>query len=51
MGEGKRREVYYAGGLVNGAWVIGLFGDVDTELSIKFDGDEGIQLLAPSSRQ
>lgn len=50
----SERDVYYAGGLVNGAWVLGLFGDVGTEISIKFDGDEGllaaykeIQLLAP----
>lgn len=39
---------------MNGAWVMGLFGDVGTEISIRFDGDEGllaaykeIQLLAP----
>jgi 3-aminobutyryl-CoA ammonia-lyase len=47
-------DVHYAGGLVNGAWIIGLFGDVGTELAVRFDGDEGllaaykgIQLLAP----
>ena len=50
----SEKDVHYAGGLVNGAWVIGLFGDVGTELATRFDGDEGllaaykeIQLLAP----
>ena len=50
----SEKDVHYADGLVNGAWVIGLFGDVGTELAIRFDGDEGllaaykeIQLLAP----
>ena len=50
----SEKDVHYAGGLVNGAWVLGLFGDVGTEISIRFDGDEGllaaykeIQLLAP----
>jgi len=50
----SEKDVHYAGGLVNGAWVLGLFGDVGTEVSIRFDGDEGllaaykeIQLLAP----
>ncbi|MFC1914937.1 hotdog domain-containing protein [Chloroflexota bacterium] len=50
----SEKDVHYAGGLVNGAWVMGLFGDVGTEISIRFDGDEGllaaykeIQLLAP----
>ena len=36
------KDVHYAGGLVNGAWVLGLFGDVATEISIRFDGDEGL---------
>ncbi|MBA7693178.1 3-aminobutyryl-CoA ammonia lyase [subsurface metagenome] len=50
----SEKDVHYAGGLVNGAWVLGLFGDVGTEISIRYDGDEGllaaykeIQLLAP----
>jgi len=50
----SEKDVHYAGGLVNGAWVLSLFGDVGTEVSIRFDGDEGllaaykeIQLLAP----
>jgi 3-aminobutyryl-CoA ammonia-lyase len=50
----SEKDVHYAGGLVNGAWVLGLFGDVATEVSIRFDGDEGllraykgVDLLAP----
>ncbi len=50
----SEKDVHYAGGLVNGAWVLGLFGDVATELSIRYDGDEGllraytsVDLLAP----
>lgn len=50
----SERDVHYAGGLVNGAWVLGLFGDIATELSIRYDGDEGllraytrVDLLAP----
>ena len=50
----SEKDVHYAGGLVNGAWVLSLFGDVATELCIRFDGDESllaayqeIQLLAP----
>ena len=50
----SEKDVHYAGGLVNGAWVLGLFGDVGTEASIRFDGDEGllraytsVDLLAP----
>jgi acyl-CoA hydrolase len=38
----NEKDVHYAGGLVNGAWVLGLFGDVATEISIRFDGDEGL---------
>ena len=38
----SEQDVHYAGGLVNGAWVISLFGDVGTELSIRYDGDEGL---------
>lgn len=38
----SERDVHYAGGLVNGAWVISLFGDVGTEIAIRYDGDEGL---------
>jgi 3-aminobutyryl-CoA ammonia-lyase len=47
-------HAHYAGNLVEGAYVVGLFGDVATELCIRIDGDEGlfasysdIQFLAP----
>jgi 3-aminobutyryl-CoA ammonia-lyase len=33
---------HYAGGLVDGAYVLGMFGDVATELCIRSDGDEGL---------
>ncbi len=35
-------EAHYAGALVDGAWGLGLFGDVATELCIVTDGDEGL---------
>jgi 3-aminobutyryl-CoA ammonia-lyase len=35
-------EAHYAGNLVDGAYVLGLFGDVATELAIRTDGDEGL---------
>jgi hypothetical protein len=35
-------HAHYAGNLVEGAFVLGLFGDVATELSIRIDGDEGL---------
>jgi 3-aminobutyryl-CoA ammonia-lyase len=45
---------HYAGGLVDGARILQLFGDVATELLIRLDGDEGlfrayesIEFLAP----
>ncbi|MCK5212504.1 MAG: 3-aminobutyryl-CoA ammonia lyase [Dehalococcoidia bacterium] len=38
----SEKDVHYAGGLVNGAYVLGLFGDVGTELMIRYDGDEGL---------
>ncbi|MBN1856449.1 MAG: 3-aminobutyryl-CoA ammonia lyase [Dehalococcoidia bacterium] len=44
----SEKDVHYAGGLVNGAYVLGLFGDVGTELMIRYDGDEGL-LAAYSS--
>src|SRR5262249_46173386 len=42
-----RRDVpyshaHYAGNLVDGAYVLGLFGDVATEVCIRTDGDEGL---------
>ena len=47
-------DAHYGGGLVDGARVMGLFGDVATELLIRHDGDEGlfraydsIEFLAP----
>lgn len=45
---------HYAGGLVDGARMLQLFGDVATELLIRHDGDEGlfrayesVEFLAP----
>ncbi|MBA2769949.1 MAG: 3-aminobutyryl-CoA ammonia-lyase [Sporichthyaceae bacterium] len=35
-------SAHYAGELVDGAYVLGLFGDVATELCIRTDGDEGL---------
>jgi 3-aminobutyryl-CoA ammonia-lyase len=35
-------HAHYAGGLVDGAYALGLFGDVATELCIRTDGDEGL---------
>ena len=35
-------DVHYAGDLVDGAHIMKLFGDVATELTIRFDGDEGL---------
>lgn len=35
-------HAHYAGNLVDGAYVLGLFGDVATELCIRIDGDEGL---------
>jgi len=47
-------HAHYAGNLVDGAYTLGLFGDVATELCITTDGDEGlfasysdVQFLAP----
>jgi 3-aminobutyryl-CoA ammonia-lyase len=33
---------HYAGNLVDGAWSLGRFGDVATEVCIRTDGDEGL---------
>jgi 3-aminobutyryl-CoA ammonia-lyase len=35
-------HAHYAGNLVDGAYVLGLFGDVATELCIRTDSDEGL---------
>ena len=35
-------HAHYAGNLVDGAYVLGLFGDVATEACIRTDGDEGL---------
>ncbi|WP_114906430.1 hotdog domain-containing protein [Ornithinimicrobium murale] len=47
-------HAHYAGDLVDGAYSLGLFGDVATELCIRTDGHEGlfasysdVQFLAP----
>ncbi len=47
-------DAHYAGNLVDGAKIVNLFGDVATELLIRYDGDEGlsrayssIEFLAP----
>jgi len=50
----KASDAHYAGGLVDGAKMLELFGDVATELLIRSDGDEGlfraydsVEFLAP----
>ncbi|MFN2586581.1 MAG: hotdog fold domain-containing protein [Actinomycetota bacterium] len=50
----SQADAHYGGGLVAGARLLELFGDVATELCIRSDGDEGlfagysdVQLLAP----
>ncbi len=47
-------DAHYGGNLVDGARMLGLFGDVATELLIRKDGDEGlfrayeeVEFLAP----
>ena len=35
-------DAHYGGDLVDGARILGLFGDVATELLIRTDGDEGL---------
>ena len=35
-------HAHYGGDLVDGAYVLGMFGDVATELCIRTDGDEGL---------
>ena len=48
-------DAHYGGGLVDGARILALFGDVATELLVRVDGDEGlfaaydeIRFLAPT---
>lgn len=47
-------DAHYGGALLDGAYVLGLFGDVATEMCLCTDGDEGllagyssVQFLAP----
>jgi 3-aminobutyryl-CoA ammonia-lyase len=47
-------DAHYGGNLIDGARMLGLFGDVATELLIRLDGDEGlfvaydgVEFLAP----
>jgi 3-aminobutyryl-CoA ammonia-lyase len=35
-------HAHYGGSLVDGAYVLGLFGDVATEIAIRTDGDESL---------
>ncbi|MGW4098234.1 MULTISPECIES: hotdog domain-containing protein [unclassified Mycobacterium] len=35
-------DAHYAGGLIDGAYVMRIFGEVATELSIVTEGDEGL---------
>ncbi len=35
-------HAHYAGNLVDGAYALGLFGDVATEVCVVVDGDEGL---------
>lgn len=48
------KDAHYGGGLVDGAHMLHLFGDLATELLIRYDGDEGlfagyeeVEFLAP----
>lgn len=50
----SQHDAHYGGGLVDGAKMLQLFGDVATELLIRHDGDEGlfvaydkVEFLAP----
>jgi len=38
----KHGDAHYGGGLVDGAYVLGMFGDVATEACVRMDGDEGL---------
>jgi 3-aminobutyryl-CoA ammonia-lyase len=35
-------HAHYGGSLVDGAYVLGMFGDVATEMCVRTDGDEGL---------
>lgn len=41
-------DAHYAGGLVDGARILQLFGDAVTELLIRHDGDEGLSRVMNS---
>jgi len=41
-------HAHYGGSLVDGAYVLGLFGDVATEAAIRMDGDEGLFASTPT---
>lgn len=50
----SQHDAHYGGDLVDGARILGLFGDAATELLIRHDGDEGlfraysmVEFLAP----
>jgi 3-aminobutyryl-CoA ammonia-lyase len=50
----SQADAHYGGNLVDGARLLGLFGDVATELLVRHDGDEGlfraydaVEFLAP----
>ena len=38
----KYGDAHYGGNLVDGAYVLGMFGDVATEMCIRTDADEGL---------
>jgi 3-aminobutyryl-CoA ammonia-lyase len=38
----SHHEAHYGGSLLDGAYVLGLFGDVATEMCLRTDGDEGL---------
>jgi 3-aminobutyryl-CoA ammonia-lyase len=51
----SQADAHYGGSLVDGARILGLFGDAATELCVRHDGDEGllrayesVELLAPT---
>ena len=50
----SQADAHYGGGLVDGARILALFGDLATELLVRLDGDEGlfrayesVEFLAP----
>jgi 3-aminobutyryl-CoA ammonia-lyase len=38
----SHRDAHYGGSLLDGAYVLGLFGDVATEVCLRTDSDEGL---------